>query len=725
VKSLPYIAHSRQDGAEHLLSVHLRETAEQSRKNAVPWGEAFANVCGLAHDVGKYSDAFQKRIRGKKIRVDHATAGGQLLCEMNNNSILGILAAYCVMGHHGGLPNGGSANQDTGDDHTLYGRLKRCVEDYGFYQNELALPRLNSLPPQCEKWENGFDAAFFVRMAFSALVDADWLNTEKFCNFGNVPRGGFSTLPGLTERLTAHTEKLLNPVGPIGDLNNRRNNLLKDCLAASGRPRGLFKLTAPTGSGKTIASLAFALNHAERNSQRRLIYVVPYNTIIEQNAAVFEELLGMENVLRHNSDATYDGDDEASLNKRNSIENWDYPLIVTSSVQFFESLFANSPSKCRKLHNIAESVLIFDEAQMIPISYLSPCVRAIKTLVTQYGCSVVLATATQAPLEMFFNPVQPLEIAENPKADYPFWRRTTIKQLEEPLTDEALLDRLIVKEQVLGIINTRRQAQALFVRLYKVAPEGTFHLSTTMYPAHRKRVLDNIRKRLKSGLVCRVVSTSLVEAGVDLDFEAVYRERAGLDSIVQAAGRCNREGQREPTASFVYVFTSAEHKPPRMIQPNIGAFEQISKKYDDLSELDAIDEYYRQLYYNIGEHSLDSKRILPMFNDGAKAASFRFADAAAAFKLIDDQAQQTVYVLHEVPEIEERVLAGERSRELFRLLGGYGVSLFEQEIRDLKALGAIWLPDRSDHSVLLLYKKYYDGPIGVTLSPGGGMALFG
>jgi len=723
--SLPYIAHSRQDGAEQLLSAHLIETAELARGNAAPWGEAFANVCGLAHDVGKYSEAFQNRIRGKKIRVDHATAGGQLLYKMNNRSILSIFAAYCVMGHHGGLPNGGSGHQDTGDDPTLYGRLRRHIGDYDFYKNELDLPRLDSLPPQHKKWEDGFEAAFFVRMAFSALVDADWLNTEKFCNFGNAPRGGFSTLPKLVERLTAHTEQLLNPVEPIGDLNKMRNNLLRNCLAAAAWPRGLFKLTAPTGSGKTIASLAFALNHAERNGQRRLIYVVPYNTIIEQNAAVFEELLGVENVLRHNSDAAYDGDDEESVNKRNSIENWDYPLIVTSSVQFFESLFANSPSKCRKLHNIAESVLIFDEAQMIPISYLSPCVRAIKTLVSQYGCSAVLATATQSPLDEFFKPLQALEIAENPKETCHVWRRATIKQLVEPLTDEALVDRLSAQERVLGIINTRRQAQVLFVRLHKLVPEGTFHLSTTMYPVHRKRVLDSIRKRLKNGLACRVVSTSLVEAGVDLDFETVYRERAGLDSIVQAAGRCNRENKRKPEAAFVYVFVSAEHKPPRMIRPNIDAFGQIARKYDDLSELDAIEEYFLQLYYNIGKDRLDSKCILPLFNDGAKAASFRFADAAAAFKLIDDQAQQTVYVLPEAPDIEERVVAGERSRELFRALGGYGVSLFEQEISALEALGAVWRPDRSDKSILLLYKKYYDEQIGVTLSPGGGLALFG
>ena len=721
-----YIAHTREDGIEHPLVEHLNRTAQLAREHSEPWGGAFAYQCGLVHDVGKYSKAFQERIRGKKHRVDHTTAGGQLLYEELNQSKLGVLAAYCVMGHHGGLPNGGSIIQDTGDDTSLYGRLNRDVEDYSFYEkDELILPRLDSFSHQ---WEDGFDAAFFVRMAFSALVDADWLDTERFCDLGNAPRGGFSTISTLCERLAAHTELYLNPVGEISELNQKRNQLLKNCLVAAGLPGGLFTLTAPTGSGKTFASLAFALNHAMRHGKRRVIYVVPYNTIIEQNAGEFEKWLGMENVLRHNSDVQYDNDDEneISLNKRYSTENWDYPLIVTSSVQFFESLFANKPSKCRKLHNITESVLVFDEAQMIPVPYLIPCVRAIKTLVMQYGCSAVLATATQSTLGELFLESPPkkslplTEIAENPQMMYNALGRATIRQLDEPLTDDALVERLLAQKRVLCIVNTRRRAQTIFTRLHKTASDGTFHLSTTMIPLHRKKVLDTIRERLNKGLSCRVVSTSLVEAGVDLDFDTVYRERAGLDSIVQASGRCNREGKRELEASVVVVFTFAEDKPLRMIQSNIDAYSQIARQYSDIAGLDAIHAYFRQLFYNLGKGHLDAKKIISMFNDGAKAVSFRFADAASAFKLIDDSAQRTVYILHEKPDLEKRVRSYERNRALFRELGAYAVSLFEQDIWALDELGAV---ERLDESILLLSECYYDKQIGVTLSPEGGQAI--
>jgi CRISPR-associated endonuclease/helicase Cas3 len=715
-----YIARTRKNDAQQQpLIDHLRQTAERARKHAASWGGAFVHACGLTHDIGKYSDAFQARVRGATRRVDHATAGGQLLYELNP-SLLGLFAAYCVMGHHGGLPNGGSKGQDSGDDTTLYGRLKRGVEKYGGYQKELTPPSLAPFPQQ---WKDGFDGAFFIRMAFSALVDADWLDTEQFCDFENAPRGGFSTLSSLCERLAARTERFLNPTGEISNLNQIRNQLLKNCLAAASSPAALFTLTAPTGSGKTIASLAFALKHALQNKKRRVIYIVPYNTIIEQNSAVFEDLLGAENVLRHYGDTAYDEEkeeDEVSQNKLRSTENWDYPLIVTSSVQFFESLFARKPSKCRKLHNIAESVLIFDEAQMIPVPYLLPCVRAIDTLATQYGCTAVLATATQSSLGRFFTK-KPTEITENPNAMSFALRRAKIKKMADPLTDDELAEALLAKEQVLCIVNTRRHAQTLFGRLYQAMPEGAYHLSTTMIPAHRMRVLASVRKRLENKLPCRVVSTSLVEAGVDLDFETVYREQAGLDSIVQAAGRCNREGKRTSEASVVYVFTSAEHKPPRMIHPNIDAYRQVARQYDDLAGLDAIRAYFEQLLYNLGDERLDAKRIVPMFNENARAASFPFADVAQAFKLIDDSAQQTVYVLHEARELEDRLRAGERSRELFRALGAYGVSLYDQDVQALAALGAI---ERLDESVLLLFEKYYGEKMGVDLSPEGGQPLY-
>ncbi len=723
-----YIAHRkiREDDRfdEQTLLSHLTGTADRARAHAGVWGGNFAYLCAMAHDAGKYSGQFQQRIRGKNIRVDHATAGGQLLYETLRRSKLGMLAAYCVMGHHGGLPNGGSPHQDTQGDTTLHGRLKRHVEDYSAFHNEVTLDPIASFNPP---WKDGFDAAFFTRMAFSALVDADWLDTGAFHDGREAPRGGFDTISGLYKKMRGITEKYLSPGKALSDLFVRRNGLLRDCLAAAELPGGLFSLTAPTGSGKTVASLAFALRHAALLGKRRVIYVIPYNTIIEQNAKVFEDILGPENVLRHTGDVAFDGDDEASVNKRNSVENWDYPLIVTSSVRFFESLFANRPSHCRKLHNISDSVLIFDEAQMIPLPYLVPCVRAMKTLVSQYGCSAVLATATQSSLEDFFHPLPMREITQNPRELYTALRRATIRVIDERLSDEALAGRLAGHERVLCVVGTRRAAQELYTLCKRREPEGTYHLSTTMYPAHRARVLDAVRARLIAGEVCRVISTSLVEAGVDLDFDTVYRERAGLDSIVQAAGRCNREGKRDSGASIVYVYTARDHAPPATIRPNIDAAADIMRRCEDIASPEAIEAYFRQLHYALGEERLDSKKIVAMFNEGARSMCFPFADVAAAFRLIDDQAQRTVYIPHEAPELEARLRGGERSRALFRALGPYGVSLYDRDVIRLSAIGELELlrdENPRNETLLLLNRQYYSDEMGVKLSPEGGQGYY-
>jgi len=721
MSSHPFIAHTREDGTEQLLIDHLLSTAVLARVKAEPWGGELAYLCGLLHDVGKYSVAFQARIRGDNRRVDHATGGGQLITGASHASSLSLFAAYCVMGHHGGIPNGGSSIHDSGQDTTLHGRLKRCVEPYDAYKNELVIPPLQSFSQQ---WEDGFDAAFFVRMVYSALVDADWLDTEEFCENGNAHRGGFLALNEINELLKKHVEKLLYSEREISALNQKRNELLRDCLDAAKKPGGLFTLTAPTGSGKTISSLAFAINHCIHNKKRRVIYIVPYNTIIDQNALVFEELIGTANVLRHYSDASYDGDDPEVINKRSSIENWDYPLIITSSVQFFESLFSNKPSKCRKLHNIANSVLIFDEAQIIPLPYLQPIVRTIKTLVSQYNCTAVLATATQSSLNAFFKPLLATEIVREPQALYDSLRRSAIEQINKPLSDEELTNRLLSQKQVLCIVNTRRHAQELFSGLHSVRPTGAFHLSTTMYPSHRKRILDTIRKRLKDGKECRVISTSLIEAGVDLDFVTVYRELSGLDSILQAAGRCNREGKRSWDTSIVYVFISAEHRTPCIIQPNVDACRLATQLYADISELKTIKSYFEQLYYVLGNKQLDTQRIIETLNDGAKAGmSFPFKDVAEAFNFIDNTAQKTLYALHEAPELETRVRRGERSRDLFRAIGAYGISLYEHDINELRKIGAIEQPDALDESVILLAFQQYKEDIGVSLTPEGGQAL--
>ena len=386
-------------------------------------------------------------------------------------------------------------------------------------------------------------------MLYSCLVDADFLDTEAFMSGSNAGRSGYDPLPVLLERLSEYISPWRTPTT---ELNRNRCAILEQCLEKASGPRGIYTLTVPTGGGKTVSSLAFGLKHAVKNGMKRVIYVVPYTSIIEQNAAVFREILGENNVVEHHSGVCLDEDDETNrLNRflRLAAENWDAPVIVTTAVQFFESFYSNRPSQCRKLHNVANSVVIFDEAQMLPTCHLLPCVGVMANLAARFRSTIVLCTATQPVLADLFRKFYPnqqiQEICPEIGDSFQKFRRVTYRDGGK-LSNSALAEALSRENQVLCIVNTRKAAQEVFNLLPQ---EGRFHLSTLLYPEHRKEVLNTVRKRLKDGLPCRVVSTSLIEAGVDVDFPAVYREIAGLDSIAQAAGRCNREGKRTAQAA--------------------------------------------------------------------------------------------------------------------------------------------------------------------------------
>lgn len=702
-----YLAH-RNDQREQLLSTHLRAVAERASLFAARFNaDEFTRSVALHHDLGKYSAKFQKRIRGSSVQVDHSTAGAQHLYE-KNPSPLGLIAAYCVAGHHGGIPDGGSKSQPQAGG--LYGRLNKTIEDFSGYEDDLEDENSILLPPSIDI-RDGFQASFFTRMVFSCLVDADWLDTENFMS-GEQPRGAFTSLDDLWESFRGKIEPFLKPTGY---LNKLRTEILGNCLDASVSPQGLYSLTAPTGSGKTISSMAFALKHATTHGNSRIIYVVPYNTIIEQNAEVFEKKLGPENVIQHHSGISYPNDEQApQYYKLLATENWDAPIIVTSSVQFFESLFSNRPASCRKLHNIAGSVIIFDEAQMIPLPYLIPCIEAIKELVNNYSCTAVLATATQSSLDPYFKPLKIDEIVARPEEMYEAFRRVRFDRSLGKLSEDELIDRLAHHEQVLCIVNTRRRAQALANNL-----DTAFHLSTTMYPQHRRQVLAEIRHCLENKLPCLVISTSLIEAGVDIDFPAVYRERSGLDSIIQAAGRCNRENKNNIEDSVVYVF---EYKAERQgsITPNAAAYEHVSRQVEDISSLEAIDMYFQQLRYTLGDDALDKNKAVHSFNDGlGKAFSLPFEQVAKTFHLIEENTKP-VYILFSEPELAARLRAGERNRELFRLLQPFTVSLYDREIRELSHL-----IERIDEEILLLTARdFYNEKVGVELTEKGGIGLF-
>lgn len=696
-----FLAHISEDGArEQTVLEHLEGTADYaegfaSAFGAGPWGR----LCGLAHDIGKYSSAFQRRLRGGP-KTDHATAGAKELNQLGCPA-----AALCVAGHHGGLP----------DLLDLRDRLQKPVEPYGAFSSQVSLKR-PPLPTYRHIDGRGFSDAFFVRMLYSCLVDADYLDTERFMKDGAVERGGYDDIPALWSRLYGRIAGWLeNHDGST--LNGRRSAILRACLEGAQGPAGLYTLTVPTGGGKTAASLAFALRHAAKHSMRRVIYVIPYTSIIEQNAQVFRDQLGDANVVEHHSNYDFDADEQKGGRHHLAAENWDAPVIVTTNVQFFESLFAAKPGRCRKLHNIAGSVIIFDEAQMMPTPYLRPCVRAIGELCANYGCTAVLCTATQPTLESFFpDGMTARELCPDTGALYQAFRRTTLEDVG-PLTDSALAERLSGLDEVLCIVSTRKQALAVYALL---PPEGSFHLSTLMYPEHRAAVLGEIKRRLKDRLPCRVVSTSLIEAGVDVDFPTVFRARAGLDSILQAAGRCNREGKRSPKESVVYLFEPESrytaHLPHSMELPAALA-QRVMARFKDPSSPEAIRAYFTELYDTKGE-SLDMIAAVRALESG----TFPFRTVAEKFRIIGDETRSILIPIeNQAADVADSLRKGWRSRALLRKAGRFSVSVYTEHFKALDQAGALELLD--GEIAVLSDLNLYNKVAGLPLAPEGGKGI--
>lgn len=695
------------------IEAHLKGTGDLAETFAAEFGAAAnGKLCGLAHDIGKYSDEFQLRLRGGK-KVDHATAGA-----IECFKIKAAFEAVCVIGHHSGLPNVGHKDADTTESQTFFGRKLRAeqggIPDYRKNWNgHIALPQDYFRPSG-----RGFATAFYIRMLYSCLVDADYIDTETFMN-GDAGRGNYEPLSALCDKLTAYISKWNNPTREIDIL---RQKILNSCINNSGNPRGMFTLTVPTGGGKTVASMAFALNHAAANSMKRIIYVIPYTSIIEQNAKVFRDILGQENVVEHHSQVSHElSEDADELEYRSALatENWDAPVIVTTAVQFFESLYANRSSKCRKLHNIANSVIIFDEAQMIPSNNLRPCVAAIAELVRAYNATAVLCTATQPAIdEMLLEYSKKESVVELcPDVDGMFekFRRTSFEK-EGRLTTDELVSRLESQQQVLCIVNTRKFAQ----EVYEALPsEGRFHLSTLMCPVHRKQKLDEIRERLKSGKTCRVVSTSLIEAGVDVDFPRVFREMAGLDSILQAAGRCNREGKRSAESSIVTVFES-ENKVNKLIAVNRDAAEETVRDWTQPNTTSTIERYFKA--YRDFLRNDDKSGVITASEKGISGCGLPFEWIAKEFKLIDQNTFAVYIPIGEGKELVSRLREGERSRGLYRRAGMYSVSIYENHFNALINAGAA--EPFGDDAAFLTDCSLYSDEKGLSTDVDGGNALF-
>jgi len=688
-----YLSHIAADGREQTNLEHLTHTAELCGEFASFFGaREFGMLTGMAHDMGKFSAEFQNRLKNNGRRVDHSTAGAVECCKLGN-----IYAAYAVLAHHSGLPDNGS--RDALDGSTASARINRAMKgdlcDYSAWKDELSLPE--ATPPDFIGRDQLTDV-FFIRMLYSCLVDADFLDTAEFMCGEPYIEPSYADMAELNRRLDAYISGWFPPKN---ELNRRRCEILTTCMdRAATETSDLLTLTVPTGGGKTVASLAFALRRAIRPDQprRRIIYVIPYTSIIEQTAGIFREILGEENVLEHHSGIVYDTNKELNanhdsyeeLNKNNihlarATENWDAPVVITTAVQFFESFFASRNSRCRKLHNIANSVIVFDEAQMLPLPYLHPCIHVISQLVAHYGVTAVLCTATQPVLEPFFKKflpdVIPVELCPPELQKDEIFKRVSFRQTEQ-ISPEALAEKLNSHTQVLCIVNSRAAAYELYALLDKDG--SSFHLSTLMTPADRKKILADIHKRLKENLPCRVVSTSLIEAGVDVDFPVVYREEAGLDSILQAAGRCNREGKRKREDSIVTIFKS-EKKPPLLFRQAIDAARGILRKQEDIASQAAVRQYFTEYYQSKGDQGTDRHQILRQLDDPLMP----FRTVAGQFHLIESDTKTVCIPIGEGEQLVEQYRYGEVTRNLIRQLGQYSVSVYEDHFKALYSTGDI------------------------------------
>lgn len=705
------------------------------REAARQWG----HLAGLWHDLGKFAPEWQTYLKSKADphqadangTVDHSTAGAQHAVSVD--PLLGQLIAYGIAGHHCGLldVSGNTAS-------TQEGRLRKAdIPDYANAPQEVLQNPIPPPPPflidalKNRPKDATFQTAFFARMFFSCLVDADFLATEAFMNRDQasarnaIPQDCIKKLDTLVEEKIAS----FGQPAPSDRVNQQRATVVSDCREAASLPPGLFTLTVPTGGGKTLSSLLFALKHALQHQQARIIYVVPFTSIIEQNADVIRKIVAplqtdsFTPLVEHHSSLSPDKETSQS---RLATENWDAPIIITTAVQFFESLHAAKTSRCRKLHNIANSVVILDEAQTLPVNYLHPCLRSLQELSGYYNTSIVLCTATQPAIkrhetEFPIGLENCREIIRDTDSLFATLKRVSLQDIG-PQSDNRLATKLATHGQVLCIVNRRKHAQELF---QKLEPHGNaYHLSALMCPQHRSKILNTVRQRLESGNPVRLVSTQLIEAGVDVDFPAVYRSLAGLDSIAQAAGRCNRNGRLAnpdgtPAHGSTYIFTAEDQKGEAYFRETAQVTAQLLDQHPDLLSREAIHAYF-DLYYYQQKTRWDEKQILENYRlDGAQRHCpfrFHFRKVAESFRLIESYQVPVLIPYDATGQSLIAELANEFkpvTRDLLRRLQRYTVQI-SPKLRD-QNLHA-FEPLRDDQFFALISPElHYSQDFGLTL----------
>jgi CRISPR-associated endonuclease/helicase Cas3 len=729
--TIGYIAHVKsasiagtfniQDLVAHLEGVGNLASRFSDEFSNSEWGRSI----GLWHDVGKYSETFQKYIR-----INSGYEDGQLIGKIDHTSAGAIFAkgilpelfwqpmAYCIAGHHAGLHNwypelgiSGSLLERLAKQEML-DSIRLNINDKTFDYKKLNAPTGKALPPE--------SIHLWIRMLFSCLVDADYLDTESFMNpesFEN--RGKYESLGSLKELFVNFMSHFAeNSI--VSDLNRIRNHVLSQCIQSGAQEPGFFSITVPTGGGKTLSSMAWALEHAVKFNKKRIIFAIPFTSIISQTVQVYRDIFGESNVIEHHSNLD---DETISCESKLSVENWDAPIIVTTNVQLFESLFANRTSKCRKLHNLVNSIIILDEAQMLPPEFLKPILSTLKSLVDSFGVSVLFSTATQPVLtgtiggtgKNAFKVIDSeciREIVPDFKLLTNELKRVNVQMPEnihKSMEWKDVADELIQYDQALCIVNTRKDCRLLFNQM----PKDTIHLSRMMCSAHIMDVIAQIKERLKNGHSIRVISTQLIEAGVDIDFPVVYRALAGLDSIAQSAGRCNREGKlnKEGKLGLTKVFCPPQNTPLGLMRKGSDTLKEMVGMASFCNPLDpeTFNQYFNLFYSKVQD--FDKPKIKSLLWQDATQMKFQFATAARDFKLIDDRGSENILIEYKDGSNLIKLLKRKGPESwLLRKLQRYSVSVNARDFGKIHAAGLI---EQIHGCWVQSYEKLYDNKVGI------------
>lgn len=724
---MEYYAHTREDGERQTVKAHLTGVSEKAEKFSVGLLKPLAKKASLYHDIGKYALNFQKRLDDDKVKFSHAACGALEYKKFaDKNDCFAPLMEYCIAGHHTGLMDGGT-DADNSDSPTLSGTLKRENEytgdnDYSAYTTEINFatltqeertPLYNELLSAKDPTELIERYAFFTKYVFSCLTDADFLDTEIFCN-KNVERGMSVDFEKALDKLNRELSNMPSNT----PLRQARSRIQQQAFDNSVNKSHISILDMPTGSGKTLCSLKLALE----SGKKRIIYVIPYTSIIEQTANKFEKMFGdVLPVLQHHSNYSYDGNTEEEKKTaeklKRTCENWDAPLIITTSVQFFQSIYHYKGSALRKLHNLRDSVIVFDEIHLIPTELLRPCLKAVGYITKYLNSEALFLSATMPDYSKLFDKFLP-DVNYNKlvtdRTNFKYFKKCEYKDMGKT-TLETIAENASQCKNALIVVNTKKTA----AELYNLVQGEKYHLSANMTPAHRSRVIEVVRNKLKKGEHITVVSTSLVEAGVDLDFNTVFRQLSGLDSILQAGGRCNREGK--DAKGYVYVFDIDEtYRKGSDLAMRINKTKGLLEKYQDITSNDCIKEYYDGIFdfnqsriaensiakYNEQSNSFDRQGLMSPYSIPFRsyAMQFEYISADTISIVIDDPNDQTCH------ELVETLRNGDMS--VRRALQKYSVSVYMNVFKDLYSQGV--LKDHGTGIFILENQSYYNNETGLT-----------